>query len=279
MTEAVKLVTFLNTVFVVLLIASGSLGGYLGDIVYYLAFIIPIAIGFYSSGRLRIKREEIKGVAEEPETILGFDRSRLLRLLPLIAPAVLVVFLASLLSSLLLSLLGVASAPVEDTGIVRMLLVHALVPAFFEEALFRYIPMKLLMPYSKRWCILYSALCFALIHCSFVQMPYAFIAGLIFMLIDVALGSVWPSVILHLVNNTASVLWMKYCSGVGTSVVFVLLLVLLALISMLFVFRSKREYSKMLYGAFDKGESFGVSYAPIALVVICSYVAALSAFS
>ena len=79
--------------------------------------------------------------------------------------------------------------------------------------------MKLLLPYSKRHTVIYSSLFFALIHCSFSQMPYAFIAGVIFMLVDVAFDSVWPSIILHFVNNSLSIVWMKYCSGTVATLV------------------------------------------------------------
>ena len=209
MKEAVKVLTLLDIIFVVLLVISGSIGSILGDIVYFAAFLIPITVGFYYSGDLKYKREEIMGVAEPPDRVLELDRTRLRALLPLVIPTVAVVFLSSLLSSLLLSALGIKGAVTENEGIVKMILVHAAAPAFFEEALFRYIPIKLLLPYSKRWCIIYSAFCFALIHCNLFSIPYAFVAGILFMMIDIALESVWPSVILHLINNIASVIWMK----------------------------------------------------------------------
>ena len=273
MTEAIKLVTFINLVFVIMLMVSGSLSGVFGSVTYYLAFILPVAIGYYASVGLKYKREELKGIAEPMDEFIGFDKSRAIKLLPLITPIVFVVFLASLLFSFILSLVGVSAAPVEDTGIIRMLLVHALAPALFEEALFRYIPMKLLLPYSKRWCVIYSAFCFALIHCSFVQMPYAFIAGVIFMAVDVAFGSVWPSVILHLVNNAASVISMKYCTDITSTVIFIGTLALLSLLSLIFVFKNRIEYKQMLSGVFEKGESFRATYAPAMLILICGYAA------
>ena len=273
MTEAVKLYTFLDVIFILLLALSGSFGGLLGQILYYLAFAVPVAIGFYTSDTLKTKREEIKGLAEPPEKLFDFDKKTAVKLLPLIAPVVLTVFLASLLTSLLLSLIGVSSAPVEDAGIFRMLLIHALVPAVFEEMLFRYIPMKILLPYSKRWCVIYSALCFSLIHCSFSQMPYAFVAGLIFMLVNVAFGSVWPSVILHFVNNAVSVIWIKYCGGGIAAVIMISALVLLAIVSLLFAAKRKDEYIASFKSAFEKGERFGLTYAPFVLALICVYLA------
>lgn len=273
MTEAIKVMTFICVIFVILLVISGMIPGIVGEIVYYLAFIAAIAIGFYSSNGLKYKREEVKGLAEPSETLLCFNLEHVKNLLPLIFPAVTVVFLSSVVSSSLLSLLGVEAPTVEMQGIAPMLLLHALIPAVLEEALFRYIPMKLILPYSKRRCVIYSALCFALIHCSFYQMPYAFVAGLIFMTIDVALGSVWPSVILHFINNAASVVWIKYCSAVTGYAIFISSLIVLSLISLFFLYRRCEKYRALLRGALDKGESAGVTYAPLALVVITCYIA------
>ena len=276
MTEAVKTVTFLNTVFVILLVLSGNFSGIVGELVYYLAFLVPVMIGFYSSKGLKYKREEEKGIAEAPDRLLSFDKNRAVKLLPFVFPTVLTVFLVSLASSFLFSVFGASSSPIEDVGIVRMLIAHALIPAVLEELLFRYVPMKLLLPYSKRRCIIYSALCFALIHCSFLKMPYAFVAGAVFMTLDIIFGSVWPSVTIHLINNAISIVWMKYCSEPVPTAVFIAVLVLLAALSLLFIFKNKKEYKSALIQSFDKGQSFAVTYAPFMLVLICCYIAAMS---
>lgn len=279
MTEAVKIVTFINMIFVVFLILSGSVGGILGEIIYYcLAFALPVAIGIYASSKLKYKREQIAGVAEEPDRLLSLDAGTVRRLLPFIAPSVAIVFAISLVTSLLLSLVGVSAPAVENKDLLSMLVVHALTPAILEEAVFRYLPLKLLAPYSKRWCVFYSALCFALIHCNFSQIPYAFAAGVIFMLIDVAFDSVWPSVILHFVNNTASVVWMKYCDGTAASWIFVSVLIGFVLISMPFIFAKRRENLALLRGALDKGEKAEYTYAPLLLAAICGYIAVANLF-
>lgn len=276
MSEAIKFVVFIDVIFIILLMLSGSFSGYISDIIYFTAFIIPIAIGFYSSENFKRRREEIKGIAEPEEKYLNFSLSGLTRLLPLIAPIVALVFAVSYLTTLLASLVGIEGDAVSNEGILKMLLVHAVAPAFFEEALFRYIPMKLFLPYSKKWCIIYSALFFSLIHCNFTTFPYAFIAGAIFMAIDIALGSVWPSVILHLLNNTASVIWMKYCTSTVPVIIFISVLLILTSVSVLFIVLMRKKYWNTFRGVFDKGENDAISYAPSVLIVICCYIAAMN---
>lgn len=278
MTEAVKLLTFIYIMFVIILALSGYLVGIISEIVYYLAFIIPVSIGFYSSIKLKSKREEIAGVAETPDTLLNINLNNVKALIPLVAPTVMIVFLISLITTLILFLFGVSSPAIENKNLVLMLVLHALVPAVFEEALFRYIPMKLLLPYSKRWCIIYSAMCFALIHCNFSQMPYAFAAGIIFMTVDMCIGNVWPSVILHFANNAASVIWIKYCSGMKESIAFILMIAILSIISLAFIYKKRDMYKAMFKGVFAKGDDFFVTYVPIALVLVTCYFATMNLF-
>lgn len=273
MDEAGKLINLLYVIFILLLALSGSFGGLMGELIYYLAFFIPILIGFYYSKELQRKREEVKGVAEPPDRLLSFDKVRAVKLAPLVAPSILVIFFTSLTTSVILSFFGITASPVEDVGIIRMLLIHALIPAVLEELLFRYVPLKLIAPYSRKWCIIYSSICFSLIHCSFVQMPYAFVAGFIFILIDVMLGSVWPSIILHFLNNTVSVMWMKYASGIGASVIFTVALVLLAIVSFILALKRREEYKTDLIGAFETAERNITLNIPIILTVICFYLA------
>ena len=279
MTKAIKILTLVNMTFIIMLMFSGSLGGYFSEVVYYLAFVVPMLMGFYYSKDLKQEREEIAGVREVPDKLFCFEANKIGKILPLAVPFVAIVFTLSFLTSLILSLFGVSSAPVEDAGIVRMLLVHALVPALFEELLFRYIPMKLLLPYSKRHTVIYSSLFFALIHCSFSQMPYAFIAGAMFMIIDIAFESVWPSVILHFINNAAAVVWIKCLPNTTLSLIFVGVLFGLAIISIPFILAKRQEYLPMLKSALQKGDGGKVTYAPLILVVICCYVAATNILS
>ena len=277
MTEAVKILTLIDIVFLLLLGISSSIGGVFGDIMQsYVVFIVPILIGFYASLRLKAKREAEAGVAEKYRRLFTLDRDGFKRLLPLIAPAVATVFFVSLLTSVVLTAAGVSSPALENRSLFVMLLDHALSPAIFEEMLFRYLPLILLAPYSKRACILYSAFCFALIHCSFWQMPYALVAGVIFMTVDIALDSVWPSVILHLINNAASVLMMKYCKTPTATAIFILVMLALVFISLVFVYRKRREYRDALVSAFESGEKGEFTYATVMLALMCGYFAVMN---
>ena len=278
MAEAIKILTLLDIVFVTLLALSGSVGGTLGLVYSCAIYIIPVLIGYYASLRLKAKREAEAGVAEEYRNLFAIDTARMRKLLPLVAPSVAIVFSISLITSILLSIFGASTPAVEDKGLFVMLLDHALTPAIFEEIVFRYLPLILIAPYSKRVAVFYSAFCFALIHCSLLQMPYAFVAGVVFMAIDLALGSIWPSVILHFINNAASVIWIKYCTTLTASLIFVGVMLALLTISGYIIYRKRRGYSEMLRVATEKGQSAEYGYPALILVTLCGYIAISNLF-
>jgi hypothetical protein len=92
--------------------------------------------------------------------------------------------------------------------------------------------------------IIYTAAFFALIHHSFFSLPYAFFAGAVFMLVDIMTGSIWPSVIIHFLNNLLSVLWY-FCSGEAYFAPLIISLLIVAFAVSAVVIIRKRKY----YGA------------------------------
>ena len=279
MTKAIKVLTLIDVVFLLMLMLSGSVSGVLSDVIYTAAFLVPFAIGFSCSRGLKLEREEERGIAEHPDRFLTLSRERALLFIPTVAPTVTAVFILAALTSLVLTALGFSNTEPPDRSFIEMLIIHALAPAVLEEMLFRYMPMKLLLPYSPRLCVLISALYFALIHANLFQMPYAFAAGIIFMLIDVALESVWPSLILHLVNNLLSVVWMKYCLTSGAMAAFAVILIAAAAVSAVVMSRHVGEYRDCAKRALIKGDRCEFSNAPIALAVLSLYIALMNLFT
>lgn len=222
--------------FTVMLLVSSYLTGAVGTVIYYLAFILPVAL-FFTVARIgkislhtvpvRIKREDI-----------GL-------LIPTVMPTLAVVFLISFLTSIILSAIGVEDTPVDVSGnIFLMIILHALLPALLEEVLFRYIPMALLLSFSRWRAVIISSLLFALAHGSLYQIPYAFIAGAVFIILDITFDSIMPSVIIHFINNLVSVFWLRNSEDTVFAAVYIGLLVLLAAASAVLIFRKKDSYKE-----------------------------------
>ena len=69
MNESIKTIALIDIIFIVILMISSTLDGVFSDLVYYLAFLVPIFIGFYKSLELKRNREEQRGLAEDSDSL------------------------------------------------------------------------------------------------------------------------------------------------------------------------------------------------------------------
>lgn len=156
----------------------------------------------------------------------------------------------------LFTLLGHTSSSMPlplDNGWWLMLniLLLAVLPALFEELLFRGIILNGLRQYGRWTAIFVSAALFALLHGNIDQLIYPFILGVIFGIIADRTKSTIPTILAHFVNNSV-VLIINYLStinnvsqSVTVDLKFVLLSILYAIIAsgaiVLLLFLLKRE--------------------------------------
>lgn len=268
MKNALKYLVALDLIFVVILAVSGMTEGVLSEMIYYLAFLLPLALCapiLYREGRsenLRLFKTTGKNLALSSALFM---------------PSVLIILLISYLTSLLLGLFGASTPVIEDAPLLEMLLVHALLPAVLEEMLFRFLPLRLLRGYSSKAVIILSSLFFACVHCSLFQIPYAFVAGVIFISLDIMFDSIYPSVILHFLNNALSVVSIKYCDTGADNAVYLTVLILLGLISAFLLYRARKEYAARLSKLKFDGERADVRIC-LPLVIPTLAVAILNLF-
>ena len=240
MKRAVRAVVFFDLIFMLMLSIAGSIGGYVGNAFYYSAFILPLFLAF-----LFLRSNKDSDVRFEPLGVLP-DLKSLGFTLPLIFPFIALVFLISFLTSLLLGALGFSNVTDVSGNIFGVIVEHAVIPSLFEEAVFRFIPVMLLLPYSKKNALFISSVLFASVHCNLFQIPYALTASLILSAVTIATGSIGPSVILHFLNNLASIAFMR-CSGVPYfNLIFFLSLGLLSAVSFGIIFLKREKYLEIL---------------------------------
>lgn len=149
------------------------------------------------------------------------------RLTALAMPTVLV--LAVSLSMLTTLMFGEGGGSYEGS-VFWLIIIHALLPAVAEEILFRLLPMSLFPGGHNLSLILFSSLSFAVMHNDPRRIPHAFVAGIIFMAVDIAAHSAIPSFILHLANNLLAVIMIKV--GAGAEMYVLAVLVVLTLITL-----------------------------------------------
>lgn len=105
-----------------------------------------------------------------------------------------------LLNKIGLSAMAALEMATIDSNSVSMFLYVAFLGPFAEEVLFRGLVLRTLRPYGKGVAIVASALLFGLYHGNIVQIPYAFLVGLVLAYTTLEYSIFW-AVVLHVFNN------------------------------------------------------------------------------
>lgn len=90
-------------------------------------------------------------------------------------------------------------------GFLISVLSVAVAPALIEEFLFRGVIMGSLLKFGKPLAIFTSAFLFGLVHGNLIQIPFAFMVGLVLGAMVVETDSIWTGIIIHFLNNFISV--------------------------------------------------------------------------
>lgn len=108
--------------------------------------------------------------------------------------------------ALMKNLFGYEGKPIElpKNGVGDFLLCTlfiCIMPAFFEECLFRGLLLNGCKRLGDLFAILTSAILFSIFHTNPMQTVYQFIMGAIFSLLVIKSGSIIPAILMHFVNN------------------------------------------------------------------------------
>lgn len=142
--------------------------------------------------------------------------------------------------------------PVELLGCILLL---AVMPAFFEELMFRGILLNIFtkMSYSKVTAVFLQALVFGALHFSFYEFPGILLMGIIFGWIAMKSGTIWYGIIMHFIFNATAVV-MSYINqrsfektGISDTYENITLSVPLAIAAFAGVILLLRLFSKTIY--------------------------------
>ena len=109
---------------------------------------------------------------------------------------------------------GEIDMPSGPLGFAFTVLSVAVFPAFLEEFFFRGVLLGTLSKFGKPFAIFTSSLLFGLIHGNLVQIPFAFLVGIILSFAVLESGSIWTGIVIHFLNNFISICF-KYLSDMG----------------------------------------------------------------
>lgn len=91
-------------------------------------------------------------------------------------------------------------------GIIIIVLSTSVTPALVEELLMRGAVLGSVKPFGEDFAVIVSAFLFGLMHTNILQIPFAFIVGLVLGIAVIKSGSIWTGVAIHFINNFMSVL-------------------------------------------------------------------------
>ena len=269
MKRALSELIFADCLFIIFLSLSGVFDGAVGNVFYILTFTLPLTLILFLG-----KSEE----AEPCKISLLASKKSLITTSLFIFPTVFLMILFAFLTSLLMKSSGsFVEAETLEGNLFLLILTRAFSPAVFEEMLFRYVPIKLLKNHSPRLTVIYSSILFSFAHCNLFQIPYAFVAGLIFALLDVSAGSILPSVVIHFANNVFSVIWQRNGENSRFVLIFLLLISFLALASAVIIYLRRKRLKKEFSEVFEDKSKLIFTY-PLIMYMAVTLFAAVSAF-
>lgn len=105
----------------------------------------------------------------------------------------------------ILNMFGLTALPSIETATMdydtlSMFLYAAVGAPIMEEIIFRGLVLRHLEPYGKGFAVIMSAFLFGIFHGNLVQMPYAFLVGLVLGYVAVEYNILW-AMVLHMINN------------------------------------------------------------------------------
>lgn len=105
---------------------------------------------------------------------------------------------------------GIMLPSLEGGGIVGAIVVIALLPAIFEESIFRGILLRPLKGFSTPVAVVLCGALFALYHGNPAQTIYQFLCGCAFALIAIRADSVLPTMLSHFLNNAVILILTRF---------------------------------------------------------------------
>ena len=275
MARQIKLITFIDLIFLLLLIVSGSIeNAIVSDTVYYLAFVIPISVGLtyvftQRAGAGVSVMDSAKSTLKD--FTIGWDKAILS--LPVIAIGIASVIFISMATTEIMELFGKENQSTFDEPFLLALLIHALIPAVLEELLFRFVPINLLRGEPKT-AILISSVAFAAAHANLFQIPHALIAGFFLAFLYVITKSILPCIVMHLLNNALSLASIYgYISPAALAVTALALSAFL-----IFIFTGRGAYKKAVVDIINSKKT-AIGYSPLVFIAISLFLAISSLFA
>lgn len=142
-------------------------------------------------------------------------------------------------------------SPLGSGSVIMSIITIGIVAPFAEEFLFRGIIYNTLKKkISIKWTIIIQAVLFGVFHGNLIQGSYATLLGIVFGYVTYKTKSLWPAVIIHMVNNLIATMFMyvpsTWFSGILVYVAFLIIGIILITISIKLIKNKNEEYDDVI---------------------------------
>lgn len=175
------------------------------SVIFILSFIIPTFILKGYTNLVYSKNIEEKKDKLKPSNIVSW----ILMALPIMF--VCTYFVETIINKMDINPTMIESALFFDKSVLGYILFFieiAILPAIFEEILFRKVMLDSAKKHGTKFAIIFTAIMFGLIHMNIPQAVNAMFIGIIFAYITIKTGTIIPAIILHFINNGTQALLM-----------------------------------------------------------------------
>lgn len=180
-------------------------------------------------------------------------------------------------------------------NLVVYILSVAVIPAMTEEFIFRGVLLGILKKYGESFAVVTSALLFGLMHQNFVQLPFAFVGGLVFGYITIYTGSIVPAMAVHFANNLFSCIFTslpKYIGNTPSEIIYSAAVLLSLILGVYSVYKlSKKDkglarfkrgtdakYSDLMRTEKEKYKYFFQSFGILAFTILLLVISVCNSF-
>ena len=187
-------------------ISQGSITLILMCVSFVISLYIPyVLLKLYLPKEDRISKEE-KQTSEYKEN----KKKSILKNIKYIALSIPVMSMIQMICSFAIEKFGISSDLMDKVGLfnysgklatVLLFIEIAVLPAIFEELFIRKGVYGILRSKGTIFATIVSALVFATIHLNFSQFIFAFLIGILFAMVREKTGKLYPTMILHFINN------------------------------------------------------------------------------
>lgn len=142
-------------------------------------------------------------------------------------------------------------SPLGSGSVIMSIITIGIVAPFAEEFLFRGIIYNTLKKkISIKWTIIIQAVLFGIFHGNLIQGSYATLLGIVFGYITYKTKSLWPAVIIHMVNNLIATMFMyvpsTWFNSILVYVAFLIIGIILITISIKLIKNKNEEYDEVI---------------------------------